>query len=406
MLIITVILISTSPTMLAADLGNTTEVPSDSSIKPWWEWNYASGDWGGARPWLLNHGINLQFIYTFETFSNVRGGASTEDATKPYGNFDMLLTLDSEKLGLWKGGTLFLQGENLAGDSTGIEAAVGFPFNPVSNMNAPSFTTLIGYYYAQVLGEGLVTLKAGKLYASADFISSNITGQFINNGLNPPPNIPMSNFPNSVLGFVGNLSPASWFSLAGGVYGGTPNGLSFGDGGLFQGNIFSIIQPAFKHSFGNYAGNYRFGGWLLTQDTPAISSTLNPRVFPDNYGAYFLFDQQIYKEHPDQDQGPGLTAFIQLSWAPADRNQVNLSVAGGLMYTGLIPGRTNDNLGFSINNAHATPQGLTHETVLEGFYQVILTPWLTIQPDIQYFINPRGNGRDALAIGIRNTVAF
>jgi porin len=57
------------------------------------------------------------------------------------------------------------------------------------------------------------------------------------------------------------------------------------------------------------------------------------------------------------------------------------------------------------------------ETVLELNYLAQVTPWLTVQPDIQYIVNPGGlvpnpnlpNGgttEDALVLGARTTIAF
>lgn len=363
-----------------------------------------TGDWSGKRQWLRNHGIDLESSYTFEIFSNVAGGVTTKNATKPLGDFNLMLTLDSEKLGLWKGGSLLVHGESLAGDSTGINAEVGFPINAVSNINAPSFTQLSEFYMTQSLAGGRLTLKGGKQYASTDFIASNITCLFINDGLNPPANIPMSNFPDAALGFEALFYPADLFSFYGGVYSSEFMGKGLGTSSLFQGEAFWIMQPAIHYSFGNYKGVYRFGAWLNDQDTPAVAE--GPKIFSNNYGVYILFDQQIYKADPGQQLGPGLSAYFQFSWAPADRNDVDLSIAGGLVYMGLIPGREEDNIGFSVITSRPTSEGLTNETDFELFYQANVTPWLTVQPDIQYFNNPAGDGRNAFAIGLRSTITF
>jgi len=379
-----------------------------------WKQTTLTGDWGGKRQWLANHGIDLASSYTFEIFSNVSGGVTTRDATKPLGDFNLILTLDSEKMGLWKGASLLVHGENLAGDSTGINAEVGYPFNVVSGLNAPSFTQLSEFYLTQSLMGGHLTLKAGKQYASTDFLASRITNLFINDGLNPAENIPMADFPDAALGFEALLDTVDYFSVYAGVYSSEPMGKGLGTSSLFQGEAFWIIQPAVTYSFGSYKGTYRFGAWLNHQDTPAFSQDsedtangLNSlRIFSNNYGFYLLFDQQIYKVHPEQQDGPGLSAYVELSWAPADRNEVDLSLAGGVVYTGLIPGREADNIGLSVISSQPTAEGLTNETDFEMFYQANITPWLSVQPDIQYFINPRGDGKNAFTVGLRSSITF
>ena len=65
-------------------------------------------------------------------------------------------------------------------------------------------------------------------------------------------------------------------------------------------------------------------------------------------------------------------------------------VGGGVSYQGLLPGR-----GSGITSAgiiygtfsHAIPR-TTAETVLEANYQITVTRWLSVTPDLQYIIRP------------------
>ena len=69
---------------------------------------------------------------------------------------------------------------------------------------------------------------------------------------------------------------------------------------------------------------------------------------------------------------------------------------GGLNYKGLIPTRDNDVLGvaFAYGHLNNNPQGNDgssnpgYEMVFEATYQIVLTPWLSFQPDLQYVIAP------------------
>ena len=51
-------------------------------------------------------------------------------------------------------------------------------------------------------------------------------------------------------------------------------------------------------------------------------------------------------------------------------------------------------------------EGGTHETVIEIFHRAGLTPWFTIQPDLQFIVNTGGSGRNALAAGVRFEILF
>ena len=103
---------------------------------------------------------------------------------------------------------------------------------------------------------------------------------------------------------------------------------------------------------------------------------------------------------PDQ----GLGVWFQLSWAPPDRNPNDLWVGGGFVYTGLVPGRDDDDLGLGASNASLTvgPGGTGRpptEIVIECFYAIQLAPWLTLQPDLQVVLDPAEGGRDAVVVG-------
>ena len=56
----------------------------------------------------------------------------------------------------------------------------------------------------------------------------------------------------------------------------------------------------------------------------------------------------------------------------------------------------------------ATDPRLDHEQILELTYSAQLTPWLSIQPDVQYIIHPGASNAlsDEWAVGLRASVAF
>ena len=50
----------------------------------------------------------------------------------------------------------------------------------------------------------------------------------------------------------------------------------------------------------------------------------------------------------------------------------------------------------------------TYEIPIEFTYQVHVTPWFNVQPDLQYIINPSGvvGSHDALVLGLRTSINF
>ena len=89
----------------------------------------------------------------------------------------------------------------------------------------------------------------------------------------------------------------------------------------------------------------------------------------------------------------------------------------GFTYSGLLPGRNSDLFGiaFSITrfgdefldsiSGAGGPAGKT-ERILEITYQIPVSPWMTLQPDLQVIFDPLDGESDAVAIGLRFQAAF
>ena len=173
-------------------------------------------------------------------------------------------------------------------------------------------------------------------------------------------------------------------------------------------------------------GEFKIGGWFDTAPDPDAGSTQ-----PWNYGLYFIADQMLYRvpqpasvsmiaNSGKQTAAPSLTdkglgAFTHIGLAPRNSSVINFYVDGGLNYKGLIPTRDNDVLGvaFAYGHLNNNPQGNDgssnpgYEMVFEATYQIMLTPWLSFQPDVQYVIQPSSADiPNALVLGAHATVSF
>ena len=78
--------------------------------------------------------------------------------------------------------------------------------------------------------------------------------------------------------------------------------------------------------------------------------------------------------------------------------------AGGALYQGIMPGRSNDGLAFVAAYASYSDRlsDITGELLLEVNYRVTIAPWLWIEPDLQGIIRPSGSSKisDALVTGL------
>ena len=382
---------------------------------PWSQWQHMAGEWDGVRPRLAQEGILFELVYTGEVMSRVDGGDSSKGDTSGLGNMDLTLTLDTGKLNWWTGGTFFVYVENMVGDGNKINDAVGGPLAPVSTLDADDFTQLSAYYYEQSLCSGKCRIKFGKHDANSEFATSNITGEFVNGGISPPPNIPVPTFPDPALGLLGEVIPVDWLTLRTAFYGAKLDGRSEGDSGLFSGDLMAVFEAGFTATnLQRYAGTYRFATWMSTLETAEIvaSTNSNPKGYSDNYGVYMLIDQPVYLEPSATDSsGEGLTVFFEYSWAPENRNQINEYFSTGAMYTGLIPTRDSDEIGLAVTymspSENLKPDGLANnQTNFELFYKANVTPWLYIQPDVQWLQNVGGADIDAVVIGARVGITF
>ncbi len=115
----------------------------------------------------------------------------------------------------------------------------------------------------------------------------------------------------------------------------------------------------------------------------------------------------------------GLGWFGRIAFGPQDRNFVGFYVESGLVYTGAIPTRDEDQVGIGFvyaqltNGARRTlelegSRGVGAEMVLEFTYQLNLTKWLYVKPNAQFIINPGGTQDlgNAFVVGARVSVNF
>lgn len=112
-------------------------------------------------------------------------------------------------------------------------------------------------------------------------------------------------------------------------------------------------------------------------------------------------------------EGRGLDAFFRLGWADGRFHKVAHFASAGLRWRGPIMGRAKDQAGIALawsgssdRTRRAMARGgeaMAHgDWAFEATYAAALTDWLTIQPSVQYVINPAHEpGRKAWLGGLR-----
>jgi porin len=411
--------------------------------------------WKAFQTSMNDHGILLETVNTVDVISNVSGGINQK--TVPVGDLDLLLTVDTEKLiSGWQGGTLFVYGLGLYGDDPSKHVG---DIQAVSNIAAPNTWKLFEAWYQQNLFEhfsllaGLydVTSEFDVIASSSELFLNGSFGtgaEFAASGQNGP-----STFPSTSLGIRGQAIVTDSLMIravvADGVPG-DPNDLHgthiqlSKDDGLFGNMEFAYYQFSPEDEIDqqrdiledkprrltfrrvgrsapiDYEAKAAIGFWGYTTTLDHLSkidSSGDPVKRHGTYGMYGLAEYDVYHESDDTEQE--LTIFGRAGMADPRVNRFSQYYGGGLVYTGLFPGRNFDQTGIgaaaAVNGKYykrsqreAGQSSNNAEITLEVTHSIYVNPNIFIQPDLQYVINPGTvpGRKNALVLGIRLELNF
>ena len=351
-------------------------------------------------------GLTVEYIYTGEVFSNMRGGLSTRNATKYQGLFDLAITADLDEMGFFPGGTFFMlmedsHGKGLSGDFVG-------DFQGVSNIDSGRpFTQVTEFWWERAICDGFFRARIGKQDTSAEFAVVDLGGDFLNGSFGVHHNIPMAAWPDAAMAVVTFFELTENWNVKVGVFDGAADGRTWGFSGT--GDIFSIYELKGEWALlcGRLPGDFHIGMWHHNGSFDFIDGS--PGTLVGNHGLYMGFDQMIYKESCDVDNDQGLGIFGQYAWSPEDRHEVPAYVGGGLVYKGLLPRRDDDMFGLGIVTVFVSDQlqlPEDNESAIEMYYKIQLSPYTMLQPDFQYITNPSADARNAFVFGLRFEVVL
>jgi porin len=373
--------------------------PAEEGPHDWVHGDHLTGDWSGARSALADRGVTLDVLYASDMFTARGAGAVL-------GHLDAALTLDSGKLGLWDGATLYALVQNNHG--SGINEQVGSA-QPVSNLEADPYTQLTELFVEQAVLDGRLRVRVGRQDANRDFGTPRFGGNFINNNFGMIPNAPLPSYPTTGLGAIAIAQPTEWLVGRLALYEGSPTvgGLGFSSA-FAEGSGYTVAGGiAATHHYGaagRDGGTTSVGVWWLSDDVAEVGVPA-PRMFDSNAGWFVQNDERIYL-HPDDPKDPrGLTVIVRYSAARADRTAIPRYAGGSAAWHG-IGARDNDTVGIGagmlrVSEPVGGSPGPRTESFVEGFYKLRLTAFISVQPDVQWFHHPGGDGGDALVGGVR-----
>ena len=375
------------------------------------------------RDSLADKGVTFD-LHAITDYATVLNGGNMHRSAW-LGRFDFVVDVDTEKAGLYKGGTLHVDVMNAGGGGFKPTGEMTGDLQGVNNVEAPRTTRLFEAWYEQLLLDGKLSAKAGLHDLNSEFAASENGALYLNGALgimsSISSNTGVSLYPLTAPGARVKYTPNENFDFLAGVYDGDPGDADINKHNTHiaiksQDGIFSIAEGQYHYKVpfvGGLPGTVKVGGWHNSQDVQdvaALDEDGNPIIHDDNYGGYAILDQNIFREADDQ----GLNMFVMGGAAPQDRDTIQRSVAAGLNYTGLIPSRDKDVMGVaftnvSLSNKLRASTGQDHgETSVEWTYKVQVNDSIVVQPDFQYVVRPGGDDtvKNASVLTLRTDIHF
>lgn len=391
-----------------------------------WSRRYLTGDWGGWRTTLAEHGVTLNVDMVQAYRGVVDGGRDENDAYG--GSADYELHVETERLGLWPGGFLTVFGESRFGKS--VDADAGVLLAPDTDGLFPlpeEITTLTSVSYVQFLAPWVAVL-GGKLVTIDGDANALASGrgntQFSNLAFvfNP---VMIRSVPYSALGggvlFVlpdqlGTFSVTALDAL------GQPDVSGFDD--AFQHGTVVAEELRLAYRPLGLPGHATLGGsWtsrnvaLLDQDRRLFLDALlgtdrfDVKRSGDSWAIYYNFDQYLYVEKEDPTQGVGL--FFRFGQGDERNNPIERFYSFGIGGGGIIPTRDRDTFGigwYLVDRSDQLPPLVERRTRggqgFEAFYNVEALPWLHVTPDLQVLEPSLKRVDTAVVLGIRAMIDF
>jgi porin len=384
-----------------------------------------TGDWFGIRDSLADRGIAVD-VSTTQFYQGVTTGGLEQSF--PYGGRnDYFLSVDGEKLGLWKGFSAKFHGETRYGQTANFTTGALSPVNEY--LLVPGYpggvSGLTGAEFTQAATENLL-LTGGKINL-LDHVRQPLTGA---TGLDGFMNLSLIFNP-----ILARTLPYSSFG-AGGVYlkdGEPVLALSvfdtrdasttsvfddlFTNGAVIFGTVFLPTNFFGLPGHQGLEGVYSSGQYTNISKSPYLDP-VDGLVFPGtpkagSWAVGYLFDQAVWVSPEDPKRKWGV--FGKFGISDGNPNPVRWNAGGGISGASPIPGRARDTFGVgfyhleisSVLKRSATPlTPLRNELGVEVYYDARVTPWFQFTPDLQ-IISPFEKGVDtALVVGFRAKLDF
>jgi porin len=311
------------------------------------------GDGFGLRPLLDERGLSI-YVSSTQFEQGVAAGGLRQ-AFRWGGKFDMLAHLQSDKLGLWEGGTLDLFAESRLGQSVDGFAGVFSPTNLAMFFPVPDqdITAITGLKFTQAITErsGIFFGKLNALNGDREkFLKYPLTSRFWNAAFNF--NLALDRYPYSTPGAGFYAAPERGPALAFLVLNSYNAPRTSGLENLGRNGVFLYAEAKQSTEFFGLPGRLIFAGLYgtgaFTDLSPAsfIELPSGEAIASRKTGTWTLLwnvEQRLWVDSDDPDRGLGL--YVQTGLGDGNPNPIRWFVSAAVCGNSPLPGRDGDTFG-------------------------------------------------------------
>lgn len=355
--------------------------------------------------------VSLGAEYVVDVLGVAHGG--NRRGARVLDDLDLTLDMDLDRGWGWKGVTAHVdvlrnhggRPNDLAGSIQGID-------NIEVNQRG------VRLYEAWIEHQaGAASLRFGLYDLNSDFYANDAASLFVASpfGMGSElsasgPNGP-STFPSTALAARVKVSSASYY-LQGAVINAEAGTIGDTRGIDVSGRAGLLVIAEMGYAT---TSKVAVGAWRYTKKQPVFAARSDPGLERVSQGIYALVEHSII----GSDTTFRLTPFLRAGVSDGVTTPFQGGWQAGLRFDRLIPSRPDASFAVGVASGRLTDEYrhnasvddvalLSAETIIEATLSDEVAPGITLQPDVQYVINPDGNSgaRDPIVIGLRCSIAI
>lgn len=362
----------------------------------------------GVRDGLADNGITVN-VDNYEFYQGIASGG-IRDSFQYSGRNDYFVNVNGEKAGLWKGLFIDLHGETRYGNTVNFDTGAIMPVNTAELFPVPNgtVTALTGVKFTQALSESVVTF-AGKLNLldgfKMPFTGARVLDGFWNLSMAIPVVVART-APYSTLGAGGAIlkDGAPVFTLMVLDTNNTPTTSGFesffNNGATIFADVSLPTQFFDLPGHQGLAGTFSSGRYNSLQPTayfdPNVGLVVSSTFVQNSWSIFYIADQALWVDPMNPKRMWGV--YTNLGLADDGPSPIRFSGNVALYGSSPISSRPLDTFGVGYGVVQYSGPvmqlapvllPINNDQVVELFYNVGVTKWFSVSPDLQVVIPAR-----------------